>query len=631
MAHSTRAVRDGSYWHTVANARLGRRRALIAAGAASGAAALLAACGGGSNSDGTTSSDAGSVLYKPSDTISKAVAGGVLKHYSTADITHFDALAANTASTVNGCSVFAYNRLLKFKSGIYPKVADGSVEGEMAQSYEISPDKLTLTMKLRPNQKWDPRAPTNGRVMDIQDVLFSYRKFARVNPSGANVDANRNPSAPVESVTAPDGQTIVVKLKKPDATVIGLFAATDHLYIMPRESDGGFDPATTVRGNGPWMLEEYTPSVRFVWKRNPSYHISKRPFPETMERPIVTESAQRLAQFRAGNIYTDVVAASQETVIQLRNDVPRSVLYLPNTYPNSLSPSMWFGYEGNSPFKDVRVRQAFSMLVDREAYDIAINNADTFEKEGLGQEVQANTCVTAGWGPYWLDPNDKSFGENAKYLKYDPTEAKRLLAAAGAANPTIDMFFNSEQTYGIAYNRAVEVFAGFFREAGVKVNQNPFVYAEFLNNYYFGYRSGASTQGGASAKKGYNGISVQAERPYASAVNLMLGSWHSTGGSFHGLTPTGNDAFAGDPKLDAMIEEIQSEFDNKKQISLSHDLIRYMTGQTYMIPRPVANRAYEVWWPVIGNIGIKERWPNNAIWTESAIDWWIDTSKPPLA
>jgi ABC-type transport system substrate-binding protein len=626
-------MRETNYWQRFTTHTVSRRRALAATGSAAAAAAFLAACGGGS-SDGSSDAkkEGSSLLTKPVDTTSQAKAGGVLRHYATADITHFDALAANTASTVNLGSVFAYNRLLKFKPGVYPNIADGSVEGEMAESYEVSPDKLTVTMKIRQGQKWDARAPTNGRVMDMEDVLFSYRKFARVNPSGANVDNSRNPKAPVESVTSPDARTLVIKLTRPDATAIGLFAATDHLYILPREAEGGFDPATVVRGNGPWQLLEYQPSVRFVWRRNPDYYMKGRPFPETIERPIVTESAQRLAQFRAGNIYTDIVANSQESVIQLKRDTPKAVLQLPQSYPTNLTPSVWFGYEGNSPFKDQRVRQAFSMLVDREAFDIAINNADAFKAEGLEQEVQANTCVTAGWGPYWLDPNGKNFGENAKYLKFNAAEAKKLLQAAGVPAPDTSIFFNSEQTYGPAYNRSVEVLAGFFRDGGAKIEQKPFVYAEFLNNYYFGYRSGASTQGGAGDKKGYNGISVQAERPYASAVNLMASSWHSTGAAFHGLTPNGQNAFAGDPKLDQMIDKIANEFNQKAQIELSHELIRYMTGMSYMIPRPVANRSYELWWPVIANQGIKERWAgNNAVWTEQYIDWWIDQTKAPLA
>lgn len=625
-----------NYWQRFTSHTISRRRALAATGGAAAAAAFLAACGGSdsgsSGGGGGDKKDATSSLYKPVDTSSSAKQGGIVKHWAGADITHFDALASNSASTVGNGSIFAYTRLLKFKSGVYPNVADGSTEPEMAESFEVSPDKLTVTMKLRQGQKWDARAPTNGRVMDMDDVMFSVNKFSKVNPAAANFFNSRNPSAPVDSITASDPRTLVIKLKRPDATTLPLFASTDGLYIMPKEADGGFDPATVVRGNGPWQLAEYVPSVRMVWQRNPDYYQKNRPFPDRLERPIITETAQRLAQFRAGNIHSDIVINSQESVLQLRKDTPKAVLYVPNSSPTGLTPSIWFGYEGNSPFKDQRVRQAFSMLVDREAFDIAINNADMFKAEGLDTNSPTNTCLTAGWGPYWLDPESKDFGENAKYLKFNAAEAKKLLQAAGVTNPETSVFFNSEQTYGAAYNRAVDVFAGMFRDGGAKIDQKPFVYTEYLNNYYFGYRSGASSQGGAGDKKGYNGISIQAERPYASAVNLMLGSWHSDGGAFHGLSPDGKNAFAGDAKLNKMIETIQGEFDNKKQIDLTHDVVRYMTGMTYFIPRPRANRAFELWWPSIQNHGIKERWAQNNAWpTEEAIDWWVDTTKPPLA
>ncbi len=622
------------YWANISSKQVGRRRFIGVVGGASAAAAFLAACGGGSSKNSGSSTKKGGTptqVTKPVDTTASAKVGGVLKSYSATDITHFDALASNSASTVGNGTVFAYTRMLRFKSGTYPEVADGSVEPEMAESYEVSPDKLTITMKLRQGQKWDSRAPTNGRALDMDDVLFSYKKFAKTNPAAANFEFARNPAAPVDSVSSPDPRTLVVKLKRPDATSLLLFASTDGFYILPRESDGGFDPATTVRGNGPWQLAEYTPSVRFVWKRNPDYYIKNRPFPDTLERPIITETAQRLAQFKAGNIHTDIVENSQESVIQLHKDVPKANLYLPNSYPTNLTPSTWFGYEGDSPFKDKRVRQAFSMMVDREAFDSAINNADAFRAEGLGADVATNTALVAGWGPYWLDPNSKDFGENAKYLKFNLEEAKKLLSAAGKTNVEVKIFSNSEQTYGAFYNRSVEVLAGFFGNAGVKIVQSPFVYTEYLNNYYFGYRSGASTQGTAGDKKGYNGLSVQAERPYASAINLMLGSWHSAGGAFHGLTDTGNNAFGGDAKLDAMIEKIQGEFDQKASISQAHDIVRYMTGQTYFIPRPVANRSYTLWWPAVANNGMRERWAqNNARYSEEWIDLWLDQTKAPF-
>ena len=658
---------DSNYWSEVTSRRLSRRRALAATGGAAFSAAFLAACGGdddepstptgataATGATGATGGTTGATgatgatgvtgatgapsgrIFTPVDTSAQGKQGGSILHYATSDIEHFDAIAANTASTVNLCSVFAYNRLLKFKSGFYPEVADGSSEPEMAESFEVSPDGLTVTMKLRqgPSTKWDERDPTNGREMDMDDVMFSYNKFTQVNPSGANVDHNRNAAAPVERAEATDDTTIVFHLAKPDATIIGLFSATDHLYIGPKEMDGGFDPQQVVRGNGPWLFEEYEPSVGFKWKRNPNYYVANRPFPDLIERPIVSEPAQRLAQFRAGNILTDVVEANQEEVIQMTKDVPAALLLLPNGLQPSLSPSVWFGYEGDSPFKDQRVRQAFSMMVDRESFHIAMHNADNFEAEGLPIDGFYNTAITAGWGPYWLDPTDEAaFGEDVKYLQYNLEEAKSLLAAAGFPDGfDSTLSFNTQGNYGNYYERGVDIYAGFFNDGGINVTQNALQYSDFLNQYYFGYRSGASTRGAGDPAAGYEGFSVQAERPYATAVNLMLGSWHPGGSSFHGMTADGiSDPREGDPALTAMIEDIQGEFDREAQVSKTHDLIRYMTRMAYFIPRPAVSQAFSVWWPALSGIGWRSRWPNNALWTEEAIDWWIDTSKPPFA
>src|SRR6476619_7403009 len=135
------------YWQKFTSHTVSRRRALAATGSAA-AVAFLAACGGSDSGSGGggEQKDATSNLYKPNDTSASAKPGGVVKHWAGADITHFDALASNSASTVGNASIFAYTRLLKFKSGMYPNVADGSVEPEMAESFEVSPDKLTVTM-----------------------------------------------------------------------------------------------------------------------------------------------------------------------------------------------------------------------------------------------------------------------------------------------------------------------------------------------------------------------------------------------------------------------------------------------------------------------------------------------------
>src|SRR5690606_30780094 len=122
-------VSNGNYWDRMTRARLSRRRAIMATSGAAAAAAFLAACGGDDDTPSTTGStgatgstgSTGSTgatgstgttgstgsgrlpegVYEPVDTTSSAVQGGVMRHWAADDITHFDALASNSASTVN--------------------------------------------------------------------------------------------------------------------------------------------------------------------------------------------------------------------------------------------------------------------------------------------------------------------------------------------------------------------------------------------------------------------------------------------------------------------------------------------------------------------------------------------------
>ena len=223
-----------SYWRRFTAGRMTRRRALSLTGGTAAAAAFLAACGGDDDSassgstggsTGSTGASTGSTGFErhwcyrqhrlrgsqrrchgclqrpdftPVDTSAQGKPGGTWSYWASSDITHFDALISNSFQTVDRCSIWAYNRLLKFKSGFYPKVADGTQEGDMAESWELSPDKLTLTMKIRQGDgvKWDDQAPTSGRMMDMDDVLYSYNKFIELNPGGANCRQQPQPGCP---------------------------------------------------------------------------------------------------------------------------------------------------------------------------------------------------------------------------------------------------------------------------------------------------------------------------------------------------------------------------------------------------------------------------------------------------
>src|SRR5688572_3231552 len=200
------------YWSSFTGSRISRRHALRAGGAFGLSAAFLAACGG-SDSGGSTSQQASSssdLVVKPTDSTSQAKRGGVLKDYAQAEPRSLDPV--NPQADYNRIAPFVYSTLLAAKPNKL-EPATGELQGQIAQSWETSPDGLTLTFKLRPGVKWHNRPPVNGRTVDTDDVLFSLDRYAKLGPLGTLVFNSAAPGAPVLSATAPDKSTVVLKLK----------------------------------------------------------------------------------------------------------------------------------------------------------------------------------------------------------------------------------------------------------------------------------------------------------------------------------------------------------------------------------------------------------------------------------
>jgi peptide/nickel transport system substrate-binding protein len=626
-----------NYWERVTRNRLTRRRALLAAGGIGVTGASLALLGCGSDDDGEGASGAGGgtgasngLLSTPKDTTGQAKAGGTIRDFQNADMLNFDPVASPSNPVINFVAVFAYPRLLKFKPGKYPDPSDGSSEGETATSWEMSGDRLTLTFKLREGMKWDSRAPTNGREIDAEDVIFSWNKYRQLNASAADLayDATKAPGAPIESLSAPDKRTVVMKLKQFDSSLLQLLTAWDHFYIMPRESDGGFDPKTEIRGHGPWLLEEYVPSAKVVWKKNPDYYVSGRPFPDRLERPIVVDYAQRLAQFKAGNIWTNLPTLAED-VVQTKRDAPGSVIHKAPTFETTVSPFITFGWDGESPFKDVRMRRALAMLIDNEAFADVVENRAGFARDGLEPEIARNTIIAPGQTGYYIDPTDTGkFSENGKFLQYNAEEAKKLMAAAGHGNGTsFNVYYNTENTYGAIYHQILDIYEGMFGAGGMTLKREGSPYAFYREQIYDFYLQRNYANRG---DKGLNGIVHKALRGFPTVAAGLFGMMHSDGGFYQGVSPTGMNVERGDSQLNAMIDKIKREPDRGNQQKLVQDAVKYITGQMYNVPRPTMAKLFTNWWPAIGNVDAYSTYAGGNIWVEERLNWWVDSTKAPL-
>jgi peptide/nickel transport system substrate-binding protein len=572
---------DNGYWQRTLRQGITRRRALAAAVAGAGAGALaLAGCGGGSSSSQGGSGASSSLLTDPVDTTKNAVPGGVFQSFESSDIQGFDP-NGGTSARAQVIALYCYLRLLKNKTS-FNGVHTEDKEGDLAESWEFSGDGLQLTLKLRPNVIWDRRSPTNGRPVEAQDVVFSAQRFEKVNPNAVNFFNSKSPSAPITQVLAPDSKTVVLKLAFPYVPLIATLTRALNMWILPAESDGKFDPKLDVRGAGPWLLSQYKPSALIEFKKNPDYYVKDRPFLDGWSSPIVPEYATALAQFRAGNIWAGVV--HQEDVLAVKKDLPQLQMFK-GDYGTG-TPCFFFGFQG--PFKDARVRQALSYVVDRQLYAETQSNSKSFTAAGLPSTLRINNFIGAGWEGYWIDPFSKEYGDSAKFFKVDIAEAKKLLSAAGINGKLQTKFYYPSNGYGTVYQQSVQLLHGMVNDSGVFDAQlAPLDYqSDYIPNIHFG----------GSAIGAWDGFALTPAAQGDDAGHQLLVQYHSSGAASR--QPKGED-----PKLDEMIEAQIREADVEKRRSIIKDIQRYMTTKMIVVPVNYQAAGFNLNWPWVGNAG----------------------------
>ena len=165
-----------------------------------------------------------------------------------------------------------------------------------------------------------------------------------------------------------DAKTVVIKMAFPKANMLSSFAFQRYLWMMPVEADGNFDPKTEMRGSGPWRLIKWKPSGR-AFERNPTgtlSHLSSRAFTSPLSASMPS-AARSCSQATSGPTCQQHRSHPRR---RHRRDEERTAqaLDLPETFPDARRPLFTFGFLPNSPFNDVRIRRAASMVLDRDSW-----------------------------------------------------------------------------------------------------------------------------------------------------------------------------------------------------------------------------------------------------------------------
>ena len=499
------------------------------------------------------------------------------------------------------------------------------VTGDMAESWEFSPDGLTLSMKLRKNNHWAPLPPVNGREVTMDDIAYTWSRWIEVGSNRGDYLNSLDPDSPVLSMETPDSDTFVFKLAFPMPGLLGVMASPiKQSYLIPTESESEYDLASTPIGSGPYYVSDYKPSQGWTLTKNDGYYDKEGYYIQTVERPIIPEYASSLAQLRSGGIY-ELPRMPAEDILQTKKDEPKL-----NLYQTDLGGSVrfiGFGWDpsepAKTPFRDQRVRQAFSMSWDRNLWLDVVLNVSNFEKAGLPVDVGWTTCVEPEYRGFWLDPQDtKAFGENSKYFQHNVEDAKKLMAAAGFGDGvTVDSNWPATG-YGTDLGDQVQILEGMARDIGFQFNTTS---PDFNTAWATEYRdSRGHYQGLLYRNFGVSGIDP-VERLWkelnSGATNLI----------FTGFDPDGEGTYAGDPSLEDMIRKARGEQDLEDRKKAVQDIQRIMGEKLYNMRFPGQGSGFALGWPAIRNFQVYRGSQIALGGPEDLKHWWIDSTQAPLA
>lgn len=309
---------------------------------------------------------------------------------------------------------------------------EGQVVPGVAQRWQQSAEGQTWTFYLRPNAKW-----SNGDPITAQDFVYSWRRFADpatqspyasylVNMRLANSVEVTAGKLPLEAlgIRALDDHTVQLQLSQPVAYLIKMLAVCE-LYPLHAPTiaqyDEGYDDnrwsaASHFVGNGAYRIGEWVVNEKLVLTRNEHYWDNAHTVIDSVTYLASEDEVVDVRRYRASEVDITNTRLPLAHFQQLQQQYPQELRYfpIPGTY----------AYQCNlrrPPFNDRRVRQALSLVLDREKI--------VHQLMGQGEQVaySLNPPNIEGFSlkpPVWAD------WPQAQRCQ----EARRLLKEAGYHN-----------------------------------------------------------------------------------------------------------------------------------------------------------------------------------------------------
>jgi peptide/nickel transport system substrate-binding protein len=411
----------------------------------------------------------------------------------------------------------------------------------LATEWAVSPtDQTKWIFKLRPGVKFH-----DGSEFDADAVVWNVEKVLKqdavhFDASQVGVTASRMPN--LRSAKKIDAMTVELTTAAPDAllpiNLTNLFMASPAHWQKLYDAASATDPKEKAKqawdafsrnasGTGQWKMDKFVPRERLEVVKNAAYWDAKRvPKVDRLVLLPMPEANARTAALLSGQVDW-IENPAPDALPQLKQ---RGLVIYQNEQPH-VWPWQFSRIEG-SPWNDIRVRKAANLCVDRNAM-----------KDGLLSGLMVPASGTFEPGHPWRG--------NPKFqVKYDPNEARKLMAEAGFSKDkklkvkTQTSASGSGQMLPLPMNEFVQQsLAECFFDVELDVIE--------WNTLFTNWRKGAKDESARGAHA--TNVTYAAMDPFFAMIRFLDSKM---------APPTSNNwGFINDPEFDKLVAAVRVAFD----------------------------------------------------------------------
>ncbi len=327
----------------------------------------------------------------PTESINPGTAsGGVLKLATNASISTIGYPGGIKASIDYFCAAPSVETLCRYDE-------TGMLEPWLCESYTEDPQAKTLTIKLKPNIKFQDDTPFNAEA-----VKWNWQEFSA---------AGRNEIAAITSIEVIDDLTVVAHLDKWNNAIADNALYVAGWMVSPTyvKANGKDAAALNPVGTGPFKFSSFEADVKLSYVKNDSYWIAGQPLLDGVDINFIGDDTTLISAMRTGEIdavyqaSADVSAAMiQDGLVPISKPLTRGIAFF-GLFFDSTNPDI--------PTYDIKVRQAICYAIDEEA----------IVKLAQGDGLLSYTNQ-------WCAPSSWAYNSETVGYPLDVAKAKELLA-----------------------------------------------------------------------------------------------------------------------------------------------------------------------------------------------------------